>query len=395
MATRILVIEDNQANLELMTYLLKAFGYAVTSANDGEEGLAAVRRELPELIVCDVHLPRMDGREVVQQLKSDSVFCRIPIVAVTALAMVGDRDRMLAAGFDGYIAKPIVPESFVKQVEFFLSPKQRARPMAPAEAVQAHMPAASPTTILVVDNTTDNIELARVSLEPFGYRVITSHSVAGGLELAHQSPPDLILSDVHMPGEDGFTFIKAVKADPRLNMIPFVFLSNTSAREKELAKALALGATKFIVRPIELKDFLAEIEACLSQPRLAKHATILIVDDSPVNLSLMRSTFEPLGYEVIATHSVQQGLALAAEYPPDVIVSDMHMPGASGYDFLIAAKCDANLTGIPFVIISSTSVSDRERRDCLAAGADKFITRPIEPQELLAHIGDCLRREES
>jgi two-component system cell cycle response regulator len=393
MATRLLVIEDNLANLELMTYLLKAFGYAVTSANDGDEGLAAVRRERPDLIVCDVQLPRVDGFEVARQLKSDPVLCGIPIVAVTALAMVGDRDRMLAAGFDGYIAKPIAPETFVEQVESFLRPEQRARPIRQAETVQAQVTAASRATILVLDN--DNIELARASLEPFGYRIINAHSVAEGLELAHQSPPDLILSDMDMPGENGFEFIKAVKADARLKTIPFVFLSSMSAREKELTKARALGATKFIFRPIELKDFLAEVKACLSQPRQPKQARMLIVDDSSVNLTLMRSTFEPLGYEITATHSVQEGLALAAQHPPDLILSDMHMTGASGYDFLMAAKSDARLRGIPFVIISSTSVSDQERRHCLAAGVDRFIMRPIEPQELLTQIEECLRRKES
>lgn len=117
---RILVIEDNPDNLELMTYLLKAFGHEVFSAQDGAEGLELVRLGALDLIVCDVHLPKVDGYEVARQLKSDPRLQRIPLLAVTALAMVGDRDKVLTAGFDGYLAKPIDPQVFVPQVETFL-----------------------------------------------------------------------------------------------------------------------------------------------------------------------------------------------------------------------------------------------------------------------------------
>ena len=117
---RIMIIEDNPANLELMTYLLKVFGFAVLSAGNGVEGLEMVRRERVDLVICDIHLPKMDGYEVAKELKGDPELRWIPLVAVTALAMVGDRDKVLAAGFDGYISKPIEPELFVKQVEAFM-----------------------------------------------------------------------------------------------------------------------------------------------------------------------------------------------------------------------------------------------------------------------------------
>jgi CheY-like chemotaxis protein len=116
---RALIIEDNAANLELMTYLLRAFGHSVRAARDGAEGLEAARADPPDVIICDVQIPKIDGFALVHQLKSDAGLRAIPVIAVTALAMVGDRDRILAGGFDGYIAKPIEPEQFVRQVEAF------------------------------------------------------------------------------------------------------------------------------------------------------------------------------------------------------------------------------------------------------------------------------------
>lgn len=117
---RLLLIEDNQANLELMRYLLSAFGHEVLTAEDGSAGLAAARSEHPQLVLCDIHLPKMDGYEVARQIKSDPELRRLPVIAITALAMVGDRERGLQAGFDAYIFKPIEPTTFVGEVERYL-----------------------------------------------------------------------------------------------------------------------------------------------------------------------------------------------------------------------------------------------------------------------------------
>lgn len=117
---RILVIEDNKDNRELMTYLLQTFGHDVATAEDGEEALVTTETHLFDLIICDVNLPKFDGLQVVGILKSRPAFEHIPIVAVTALAMVGDRERLLAAGFDGYLSKPIEPENFLSQIDQLL-----------------------------------------------------------------------------------------------------------------------------------------------------------------------------------------------------------------------------------------------------------------------------------
>jgi CheY-like chemotaxis protein len=119
------------------------------------------------------------------------------------------------------------------------------------------------THILVVDDSHVNRELLRSTLEPCGYRVTLAPSVEEGLALAQQSPPDLILSDLHMPGQDGFMFIAKVRSDARLSRVPFAFLSSSVWGEQDRLRGLGLGAVRFILRPIEPQDLLKEIEACL------------------------------------------------------------------------------------------------------------------------------------
>ncbi len=268
MPARILIIEDNPASLELMTYILRAFGYETLSAADGEAGLEIARRGLPDLIVCDIGLPKMDGYEVAARLKDHLTLRNTPLVAVTALAMVGDRERVISAGFDGYITKPIVPETFVAQVSAFLQPHLRSTSQLEPSPTTTHEPVVSTpkrATILVVDDSYTNRDLIYNTLEPSGYNVVTAKSMQDGLRLARQSLPDLILSDIHMPDESGWDFIKAVKADPQLSSIPFLFITSSVWIGKERATALALGATRFIVRPIEAQALIDEIESCLRE----------------------------------------------------------------------------------------------------------------------------------
>ena len=120
MKKRILIVEDNEQNLYLTTFLLEKKGYDVVQARNGQQGLEIAASEHPDLILLDIQLPVMDGHEVARLLKKAQETKSIPIVAVTSYAMAGDRETILAAGCEGYIEKPIDPDSFIDQIKGFL-----------------------------------------------------------------------------------------------------------------------------------------------------------------------------------------------------------------------------------------------------------------------------------
>jgi two-component system cell cycle response regulator len=213
---RILIIEDNPTNMELMSYLLTAFGHTPLMAFDGESGVRLAQAELPDLILCDVHLPKLDGYGVVAQLKADPQLRRTPLLAVTALAMLGDRERLLAAGFDGYIGKPIEPEQFVGELGPFLAP------------FPLDVPAAG--TLLIVDDDPFMVEIVRDFLAQDGYTIVSASNAADAIALVAGGAVQVIACDQCMPLMSGTAFFeRARQLRPHCYRIMLTALADSAA----------------------------------------------------------------------------------------------------------------------------------------------------------------------
>lgn len=124
MKKRILIVEDNDLNLKLFRDLLTAHGYDIFETKDGLEAINITRNEKPDLIIMDIQLPEISGLDVTRRLKADEVIRHIPIVAVTAFAMKDDEEKILAAGCEAYLSKPISIASFISTVKRFLGEEE-------------------------------------------------------------------------------------------------------------------------------------------------------------------------------------------------------------------------------------------------------------------------------
>lgn len=113
---KVLIIEDNENNMELLSFMLKSEGHEVLQAFNGRDGIDMAKKNKPDLILLDIQLPDIDGIEVLGELRSDGDFADTPVAAVTSYAMSGDSKKLLDAGCDGYIEKPIDPDTFLNQI---------------------------------------------------------------------------------------------------------------------------------------------------------------------------------------------------------------------------------------------------------------------------------------
>ncbi len=118
--TTILVVDDNERNRYLVSFILEKNGFGVVTANDGSDGVETAREERVDLIIMDIKMPRMDGYEATSRIKELEGYQSVPIIALTSYAMAGDKKKAVAAGCDGYIAKPINPETFMDEIRKFL-----------------------------------------------------------------------------------------------------------------------------------------------------------------------------------------------------------------------------------------------------------------------------------
>jgi two-component system, cell cycle response regulator DivK len=123
MKKAVLIIEDNEQNIYLMTFILENAGYEVLQARDGREGVELAGKSVPAIVLLDIQLPVMDGYAVARELRRNAVLADVPIVAVTSYAMPGDRERALGAGCNGYIEKPINPDTFAGEIARYLGPR--------------------------------------------------------------------------------------------------------------------------------------------------------------------------------------------------------------------------------------------------------------------------------
>jgi len=268
MPPRILIIEDNPANLELMVCLLESYGHVPMMAEDGETGFEIIKREQPDLVLCDIQMPGLSGYQLARLMKSDPALRKIPLVAVTALAMVGDKEKGLDAGFDGYISKPIESRTFVAEVEAFLGITRTDEPAATASAVAKAKPSKKKyLKMLAVDDLRQNLQLLESLFGSHGYKVMTATGLQEALATAREWVPDIVVSDVSMRDGNGYDMCHNFKANPSLKHVPIVLITSTDCDEPSRKRGLAAGASRYLFRPLDSTTLLAEVEACLAKSR--------------------------------------------------------------------------------------------------------------------------------
>ncbi len=320
---KILLVEDNELNRDMLNRRLQRRGYEVLLAVDGAEAVSMATSVKPDLILMDMSLPVMDGWEATRTLKADKKTSDIPIIALTAHAMIGDREKALAAGCDDYDTKPVEFRHLLHKIETLLAshsqpntffPKEISKfqleQLAVSEVVQHQQPpnvienAASSIQIkqqlqqqvstnltgklLVVDDNEENRDMLSRRLERKGYSVIVADSGEAALEIVAQENIDLVLLDVMMPGISGFETLKRIRQTHSQSRLPVVMVT---ARDKEddTVQAFTLGANDYITKPIDFAIAIARIQAQLATLQAARQQVVEATQQQASAMAFKRS----------------------------------------------------------------------------------------------------------
>ena len=328
-ARAILVVEDNPITRKMVRFALQVEGYRVLEAANGTTALELARRGLPDLVIQDLVLPDTDGLTLLRRLRELPGGERLPVLVVTGMVSRLEELRAEVDPHTELLPKPVQPSRLVEAVESRL--RRRAAPQAEGRRV------------LVVDDEPLNRKLAALRLRDAGFAVEVAGAGEEALSLARASPPDAILSDVLMPGMDGFLLCRAVRQDPGLAGLPVVLLSSSYVDEEDRRLAQEMGANALVARTPDLgaaADALADSLAARGAPPAVSETAAL----HELHAERMRAQVERQAarYEALlrqgaiqaAALSVVRSLAAAAAQPWDLpgVLSDVlvHCLDASG-----------------------------------------------------------------
>jgi two-component system, sensor histidine kinase and response regulator len=266
---RILIIEDEANNLDVARRIVRGAGHEALTATDGIAGLEIARRERPDAVLVDLLLPKLDGWSVTRAIREEPWAKKIPIVAVSALAMQADRERAREAGCDDFVTKPYAPAELRAVLNrYFADGSAPKLPTRPTELPVSGIDASERLgRVLVVDDEPSNVELIVRRLSGNGYETLTATNGHDAIAVATKEQPDLILMDIMMPGLDGWQATRLLKSDPKTANIPVVFVTARD-RPEDVAQGFEAGGIMYVNKPVEPVELFARVRNAIYMKRL-------------------------------------------------------------------------------------------------------------------------------
>ena len=415
MERTVLVIEDDPLNMKLMRGLLGLGGYRMLEADEAESGLQMAAEHRPDIILMDVNLPGLDGLSATRRLKADPDLAAIPVIALTGLAMEGDREKALEAGCMDHITKPINTRRFLDGLGALLAPAPE-RPKAaapPRDAVRRHY-----SRILVVDDDPMNVKLLEGILKREGYESIKALGGEEALDKVRHERPDLILLDVMMPGVDGYEVTRRLKADSTTAAIPIIMITALNGTEDKV-RGLACGADEFLTKPVNAAELLARTKSMLRlkqyqdqlmlrtrsetafgeghgplapAPGKPRRQHVLLVEDNDKDLRLLSGQIEDRGYDLSVAHDGEAALQKILAGGVDLVLLDIFLPGMDGFEVCQRLKESAETRDIQVALI--TCLKDLEGKiKGMELGADDYLVKPVDGRELSVRVKALLAKK--
>ena len=417
MSHTILVVEDDHLNMKLMRSILALGHYQILEAGEAETGLELAARHHPDLILMDIQLPGLDGLSATRRLKQTPALANIPVIALTGLAMDGDRENALAAGCDDYISKPINTRTFLASI------RERMAPVEEAPAPSVTEPPATATgpgqsKILVVDDDPMNVKLISAILSKDDYAIVTAYGGEEALRITRAENPDLILLDVMMPVMDGYQVTREVKGDPATAGIPIIMVTALNGTEDKV-RGLESGADEFLTKPVNRAELLARVKSMLrlkqyrdqlmlrtrSERAFAHPAApapvlkavshqqkVLLVEDNAKDQRLLSGQLAEQPYDVVVATDGEAALQHALAGGIDLLLLDIFLPGIDGFDVCQQLKASAETRDIQVVLITCLNDLDGKIKG-MELGADDYLIKPVDGRELTARIKALLAKK--
>jgi signal transduction histidine kinase/HPt (histidine-containing phosphotransfer) domain-containing protein len=387
----VLLVEDNEFNRDIAGEVLIELGISFTVAVNGQEAVDLVATRPFDLVLMDIQMPVMDGLTATKLIRADSRFRSLPILAMTAHAMSGDRERSLGAGMNDHITKPIsFDELTMSLIQWMpagpVKPSGQAVPPSsnlPGDEIPDRLPPFDIPAALLRNN--GKPKLIRKLLLTFHERYanaigelkanLSEHKDEEAQRLAHSLKSLAAALEANELADAAFAVEKALRAGHRETVAPVIDIL-----EKALAPAIAAAST---ILPIS--SGLPEPVPTTGSPSKSQ-PSILVIDDEPSVHDLLVDVFDD-DYEVLEAREGATGLQLARLKSPDLILLDVMMPGLDGYEVCEQLKRDPQTREIAVLFLTGARDVHSEIKGLLL-GATDFVSKPIHSAALKARVNN-------
>ncbi len=409
---KVLVVEDNPLNMKLVKTLLELGRFQIIEAETAQKGINLAKEIIPDLILMDIQLPDMDGLSAVKVIRQAESTNHIPIVALTAYAMEGDKEKALNAGCTGYITKPLKTKSFLNKINKYLQQDVKENSYNQTQ-IRDHR-----HKILIVDDDPLDVKLLDASLSSEDYKVFNAHDGSTALEKIETIQPDLILLDIIMPGIDGYEVTRRLKTSTKTRDIPIILITSLTGTDDK-SKGMQAGADEFLNKPVNTTELLARVKSLI---RLKKYheqlnsrnksevsfvksphsiassipekemPVILLAEDNENDLRLLRAHLNGQSYQIKYVKTGEEALSFCLKQKADLLILDVILPGINGFDVCRQLKNNDATKKIQILMV--TSLNDLESRiKGIEFGADDFLIKPIHKDEFIVRVTALLRKK--
>lgn len=360
----VLIVDDNPANLKVTRVLLDAEGFDVRTSENAEEALKVLQDFSPRVILMDLQMPGMDGFELTRLLKANPKYSTIKIIAVTAYAMKGDRERALASGCDDYVAKPIDTSTL-------------------PDIISNHLRV---PRILVIEDNPVTRKLLRVAIESEGWEASAAFDEESALTKFEAFQPQLVLTDIMLGDTLGQDLALKLRALPGGDSVPFIALSGLSNLMDRVMMSECF--VDFLLKPVEPSRLISIIRPyVLPQVKgLRRDLRALVIDDNQVQTRLTKLQFEANGFIVFTAQNDKEALEQVNACKPNVIICDVVMPGMDGFTLCRILRSHPDSTSIPVVLATAFSLDKTERQRAIDVGASALVTKSPSNEEAIEAV---------
>ncbi|QQS35197.1 MAG: response regulator [Ignavibacteriales bacterium] len=305
----VLIIDDDITIRKLISHHLKIKDYSVLEATNPDEGFSQLNNQKVDLVLCDVTMGDMDGFSFCRKVRESEKYRLLPFVFVTAKNSIEDKSMALEAGGDDIITKPFDVNDLLIKVQALIRRSDIYKVYGAKKHLEQSFSSAM-AKILIVDDDVSLAKLFQFNLNKAGFDCSIAISAEEGFKMAHMISPDLIISDIMMPGVDGYEFRKMLLADQQLKSIPFVFLT-AKGNETDILDGYDLGIADYVVKTAGPRVVVAKVSAIIKSLGKEREKVVTELHDAADSLraKVVPESFPELdGFDIKHWHIPFQGI---------------------------------------------------------------------------------------